>query len=68
MRKFLLSPTFIFATIIAIAITIATFIAVQKTSSICQSATETCRKTPVKASEMLWDRISRHFVTLVAAR
>lgn len=67
MRKVLKSRVILVALATVVALSMFSFVAYTKTKKVCMNATERCQP-PAESSEMLWDVLSRQFVSAVVSR
>ncbi|MGN6398993.1 MAG: hypothetical protein ACTHMD_00960 [Flavisolibacter sp.] len=65
MKKAFKSRIFLLAILITLLISAFSFVAYTKTRSVYSEATECCSKAEPENSEMLWDVLSRQFVSAV---
>lgn len=67
MQKFFLQKAFLLFTLLFICIAAFSFAAFRETGQVCHSVKTCCRVAhPVKSSEMLWEVVSRQFLSLVS--
>jgi hypothetical protein len=64
MKKFFTQKAFLLFTLFFVSMAAASFVAFKETEQVCTTAEEACKS--VKGSEVLWEVVSRQFLSLVA--
>lgn len=69
MKKVIQSRVVLLAVLFIVAVSAFSFITYYKARTVCSKANDCCRKAePAGSSEMLWDVLSRQFVSAVSIR
>jgi hypothetical protein len=67
MEKFFTPKAFVLLTLLFMTIAGLSFAAFRETEDVCTSAKEACKVIkPTRSSEMLWEVVSRQFLSLVS--
>ena len=67
MKKFFTQKAFLLLTLFFVSIAALSFAAFKETEQVCTSAEQACQSVkPAKGNEMLWEVVSRQFLSLVS--